>query len=350
MSIVSTCRRIGWIALLLGPACAVGADEVVLKNGKVLEAEAIEEQGDRLKLVTEFMTIEVARADVERIIRRPRPEAEPAAPRRGPGKPAEPAAAAKRRCAPPAWPEFGDQWIVEDTCELERLIAETGDDRYRRMLRILDDPDPRLIDDLVRIAAERDPALHRPALRTLGSFDGKEALGPLIRERRGKELSRSEAARDGLLRWCARNRRQGSPFLEYSYQQLDAVNVASLLETAAAFDLDWARPVLYYGMEWGRAEVRTVAWSALRAGRDPDLGRHLADGLGDVEWRVRLEAARACLDLEADGEIGKLVDLLGDAEPKVVTEAHAALVGLTGLEMPADSRAWREWWREVRGD
>lgn len=336
-------------AAVLASGAAVRADEVHLRNGKVLEADRVVPQGDKLLLVTEYMTIEVLAADVERIV----PTAKAPATSAGKGAPSAaeqaPPAEPRRHCAPPVVPEYGDVVRTADDEDFEYMSSPGGDPRLQEIQRIDEEGDPKGIPALLKFVDDCEAPVHRAALRALGSFDGKDVLTVLLRLVDSPEAARNRGAREGVRRWCERKRSEGSAPLQAALQQVDPVYGGRLLLRASLFDGEWARPVLLYGLEWGRAEVRLAALLSLRRAQDPELPAHLPAALADADWAIRREAAEVCGELEDGVDLGKLIDLLRDPEKRVVEAAHRSLTKLTGMEIPPDEREWREWWNEARG-
>lgn len=334
------------------------ADEVHLRNGKVLEAVSVERKGDLVILVLDSMTIQLPASEVVRVIstapdppRRPESAATPAGPSGVDSAAIASTVRQAARCTPPPQPVFGQPWAFRDGSELTERFDRSGDERYLRIREYQDSGDLRRIGPLIEWSEDPEPAVREAALRALGHFDDRTSLARLLKIVDLEEAGRREAAREGILRWCARRREaKVPPDLQAVLRELDPLLSSRLLAIAAGFDHEWARPALYYGLEWGRAESRREAIKALRAAGDPGVRRRLPVLLVDAEWSVRREAALLSGEIGAGEAAGRLVDLMRDPEPKVREAAHLALRNLTGLDLPAEEGPWRRWWREVRGE
>jgi HEAT repeat protein len=87
--------------------------------------------------------------------------------------------------------------------------------------------------------------------------------------------------------------------------------------------------------------VRQVA--AAVAGRTglPDL---LAPLVEDRDWRVRVAALEACLDLRRPEAIGWLIERLGRETGRLRWDLVQALHDLTGKDLGLEAKPWKAWW------
>lgn len=65
--------------------------------------------------------------------------------------------------------------------------------------------------------------------------------------------------------------------------------------------------------------------------------------LGHPDARLRVLACLACEKLRDHEAVPDLVVMLDDSDPNLRKRAHAALLGLTGLALPADPEGWLAW-------
>lgn len=329
-------------------------DEVHLKNGKVLEADRVEEVGDKLVLTTEYMTVEVLRIDVARVVRKdavkPPEEVLTPAGASGSDRGSPAGTVERRRCTPLEIPRFGDLVRTAEDEDRERRLADGTDPRLAEIAGWEASADPKGIARLVELSQDVQPVIHDAALRALGVFDDPDALRILLGQVDHETASVRLAAREGVKRWCARNREVGGvQALQEALQRLDPAQSARLILRAGYFDPEWSRPSVLHGIEWGGSATRLAALMTLRRNQDSSLPGRLPVLLADADWSVRREAAEAAAECGDERCLRFLIDQLGDPEAQVRDTAHRTLRSLTRLDLPADERAWRAWHREREG-
>jgi von Willebrand factor type A domain/HEAT repeats len=188
------------------------------------------------------------------------------------------------------------------------------------LLRLLaDDSSPRVSVAVASACADPDPAVALLAVEFLVArvdFEGRaQALEPLLR-------SKSAALRRAALAGLGQVHKRDGDFRERLLGYATSKDEALRMGAAAAL-----------------AEVRTPA--ALDA---------LVAMIPDPSWSVRVEVLHQLLKARPKQAIGVLIERLGLESGRLGSDVHAALVGITALDLGRRPDAWKLWWqREAAG-
>ncbi|MBI1853238.1 MAG: HEAT repeat domain-containing protein [Planctomycetes bacterium] len=92
------------------------------------------------------------------------------------------------------------------------------------------------------------------------------------------------------------------------------------------------------------AIVRLAAVDAATMLGNPRLNEAALGLMKDSDWRVGAAAMKAAMKFRQKSAIPALIDVLKQANGRLVEDAGKALVDLTGAPLPAEADAWDEWW------
>ena len=163
----------------------------------------------------------------------------------------------------------------------------------------------------------------------------------------GRSALSAEARRDAILRLARRGDPDATPAIALYLGH--ASEPAAIVRATAAVGLRMigdrrSVPALVGASADPEPLVRADVMRALGdlggPAEVPTLARVLR---ADLDARVRMEAARALGRIGGEGVIAHLMESLDDADGSVAFAAHAALVGITGRDLPPGRGAWEAW-------
>ena len=128
----------------------------------------------------------------------------------------------------------------------------------------------------------------------------------------------------------------------------DGATRAAALEALARISPETAKPLLPAASGDPSHEVRMVAaenWP--RAGGLRAL-EAIPGLLNDHDWRVRVSAIEACLELRDRAAVGWLAERLGREKGRLRWDLLAALHDLTGNDLGLEARPWQAWFEANR--
>ncbi len=323
------------LAALVLAGAPLAADEVVLKNGRVIEASRIEPGARQWSLTTELGVIEVPAAEVDRVTRKrdtpaavdadaaPAPLSDPAKSREEPEPKTDPAAAGP---FPPV------------------ALSESAEDRVARIAALARDANAEGLQEVLALISDEAVAVRIAALAALGAWDDAGALEAMLEAAaQDDDPFGSDAAHRGLADWFRRQKSVAGFSLETVLASLSPTQSGALLFAAGIADAAVVRPLARALLDSGAGPLRAAALGVLRYHMDRELKPRLAALLGDADDSVRVEAALACAVLRCKDQMRPLAGMLEDPDPRVRESAHTALKLLSGVPLPAEPAAWNAW-------
>lgn len=380
-------------ALALSGLVCARADEVHLRNGRILDAERID-KGEKLwTLHTSFGAIQVKAEDVVKVVPgRPRAEAKPPDPKdppvdgaakgtgtaeaapaeavetgpvaepdpkgpaaAGPANPVEPAADAagggkKPCCGKPIQPEYpygmpgqpGGPPLGGSVAE-EIARSEDADAKLELIAEFAESVDPQGLPILVELTRDRIVVVGTAAVRALGAYDESEATLFLLETLQTAGETKYQAALEAVGAWYHRHQEDPEFSLARALGTLDSPRAAQLLFAVANVDYPNVRPTVLEFLEGPDGALRASAVKCMKFYIDKDLKPRLDALLLDPDAGVRRETCFAAVVLKYKAAMPRLVDMLQDPDANVSAAALKALRLLSGVPLPPEPAAWRNY-------
>ncbi len=205
---------------------------------------------------------------------------------------------------------------------------------------------------------EGDAQAQRDAVRSMGKFDRVDAAELLaeawhdsdVRLRNKGDAEVERKLRDAIaLTIGSFAEKVTVRYLSRLLRAHDSITLREVL-AAAAWRLggdDMKEALLAVAAKEKSALVLSNALVSLRAMGVGEARTVYVDRLGHPHWRVRREAMKGALALDAVEAIAPLIELLRD-DGLFKDEINEALVRLTGVDKHGDFATWSDWWSKQR--
>ncbi len=260
-------------------------------------------------------------------------------------------------------------------CNLHRLVADKDPDaRLKAVELIRRGKDPKTAPAILHLMGDEHQRVRARAIQALAdlsesaAFDGLVGQGlasprPAVREGTCEALglARRKEATAALMRRlfdpdsAVRGRAAESlgkigdvaaadRLVDAFRRHHDWITRTSALESLARLSIEKAAGLLPAASGDQAYQVRMIAaetWP--RAGGAGAL-EALPRLLNDRDWRVRVSAIEACLDLRDRASVGWLADRLGREWGRLRWDIVSALHDLTGNDLGLESAPWKTWW------
>jgi HEAT repeat protein len=260
--------------------------------------------------------------------------------------------------------------------DFRRLALDKDPDvRARAVEMIRGGRDPKAAPALLPLLGDDHPRVRARAVQALAAATGLEDIAktglasprPLVRQGTCEALGRARAAvlapalldrlgdPDPGVRARAAEAlgalgdASAADRLALAFQRnRDGATRASVLEALARLAPEKARPLLPEAAEDPSYPVRMVAAESLpRAGGTGTL-LMLPKLIDDRDWRVRVSAIEACLDVRARETVGWLAARLVQEKGRLRWDILCALHDLTGNDLGPDAGPWKAWYEANR--
>jgi hypothetical protein len=204
---------------------------------------------------------------------------------------------------------------------------------------------------------DRIDALHRGVLSARADYDRVET-GFAITPEEKKEQEKALDAAAARIKEASRLAIDGEKIydlLRSSLAGLGADAIATVAAEASSTGSWQLKCELFEGLGGMKAEDSLLA--ALDREKEPIVlatalrGVSSAKAIGfltHANWQVRLSALMACA--KQRDAVGPIIDQLPAADARFRLLAFETLATLTATRLPADTNAWRDWWKANRED